>query len=99
VADNLTNLADLTAHSSPPLGPPGDSQDDFYSAAVAYMLATARGDMIDIDLMWIAAGCPKGKEPRSWLGVLKANWRFRRSPTKLPGSHQISLLLDDRSIN
>ena len=35
--------------------------------ALALMFATRRGDFIDADLLWIAAGCPKGKTPRDFL--------------------------------
>src|SRR6266436_5663584 len=35
--------------------------------ALALMWATRRGDFFDVDLLWIAAGCPKGKTPREYL--------------------------------
>jgi hypothetical protein len=37
------------------------------SQATRLLHETARGDMVDLDLIWIAAGCPKGKEPDLWL--------------------------------
>lgn len=35
--------------------------------ALALMFATRRGDFMDMDLLWIAAGCPTGKSPREFL--------------------------------
>jgi hypothetical protein len=35
--------------------------------ALALLHETAIGDTVDLDLIWIAAGCPKGREPRNWL--------------------------------
>jgi len=35
--------------------------------ALALMFATRRGDFMDADFLWIAAGCPKGKSRRDFL--------------------------------
>jgi hypothetical protein len=35
--------------------------------ALALLNETATGDMVDLDLIWIASGCPKGREPHNWL--------------------------------
>jgi hypothetical protein len=35
--------------------------------ALALIFETRQGDFVDLDLVWIAAGCPKDKTPYAWL--------------------------------
>jgi hypothetical protein len=67
--------------------------------AMSPMLATTRGDMLDLDLMWIGAGCPKEKEPRKWLASVEAEVALQKAADELGVEPSSLVLLDDRSIN
>lgn len=67
--------------------------------ALALMLESRRGDFVDMDLLWIAAGCPKGKEPRDFLNSLAGQDKLEDLAEELGVAPSDLVIMDDRSIN
>jgi hypothetical protein len=67
--------------------------------ALALMFATRRGDFVDLDLIWIAAGCPKGKEPRDFLNSAVGKEKVEDLAEEMGCEPSDLVITDDRSIN
>jgi hypothetical protein len=62
------------------------------------MHATRRGDHVDLDLMWIAAGCPKDKTPHAWLNG-PGKQVVEGMADKMGVEPSDLVILDDRTVN
>jgi hypothetical protein len=67
--------------------------------ALALMWETRRGDFMDADLLWIAAGCPKGKEPRDFLNSPAGQDKLEDLAEEMGCEPSDLVVMDDRSIN
>jgi len=66
--------------------------------ALALMVATQRGDFVDLDLIWIAAGCPKGESPREYLAG-PGKEKVEDLADEMGCEPSDLVIIDDRSIN
>jgi hypothetical protein len=67
--------------------------------ALALMFATRRGDFMDVDLLWIAAGCPKGKAPQDFLNSPAGREKVEDLAEELGVEPSDIVVTDDRTVN
>ena len=66
--------------------------------ALALMWESRRGDFVDLDLLWIAAGCPKGKSPQEYLAG-PGREKVEDLAEEMGCEPSDLVIMDDRSIN
>jgi len=66
--------------------------------ALTLMHDTSRGGFVDVDLIWIGAGCPKGKEPHTYLNTV-GRMHIEKLAGELGCKPSDLVITDTRSVN